>query len=57
LVPLGREGLVEECASTVVWLCSKMSDYVTGDTIHVDGGTWASSGWLRGDDGRWTLNP
>jgi NAD(P)-dependent dehydrogenase (short-subunit alcohol dehydrogenase family) len=57
LVPLGREGLVEECANTVVWLCSKMSDYVTGDTIHVDGGTWASSGWLRGDDGRWTLNP
>jgi NAD(P)-dependent dehydrogenase (short-subunit alcohol dehydrogenase family) len=57
VVPLGREGLVEECASTVVWLCSKMSDYVTGDTIHVDGGTWASSGWLRRDDGGWTLSP
>jgi NAD(P)-dependent dehydrogenase (short-subunit alcohol dehydrogenase family) len=57
VVPLGREGLVEECASTVVWLCSKMSDYVTGDTIHVDGGTWASSGWLRRDDGGWTLGP
>jgi NAD(P)-dependent dehydrogenase (short-subunit alcohol dehydrogenase family) len=57
VVPLGREGLVEECASTVVWLCSKMSDYVTGDTIHVDGGTWASSGWLRRHDGGWTLGP
>ena len=57
VVPLGREGLVEECASTVIWLCSKMSEYVTGDTIHVDGGTWASSGWLRRDDGGWTLNP
>jgi NAD(P)-dependent dehydrogenase (short-subunit alcohol dehydrogenase family) len=55
VVPLGREGLVEECASAVVWLCSKMSDYVTGDTIHVDGGTWASSGWLRRADGGWTL--
>jgi NAD(P)-dependent dehydrogenase (short-subunit alcohol dehydrogenase family) len=55
VVPLGREGLVEECASTVVWLCSKMSDYVTGDTIHVDGGTWASSGWLRRHEGGWTL--
>jgi NAD(P)-dependent dehydrogenase (short-subunit alcohol dehydrogenase family) len=55
VVPLGREGLVEECASTVVWLCSKMSDYVTGDTIHVDGGTWASSGWLRRGDRGWTL--
>jgi NAD(P)-dependent dehydrogenase (short-subunit alcohol dehydrogenase family) len=24
LVPLGREGLVEECASAAIWLCSKM---------------------------------
>ena len=46
VVPIGREGVVEECASTVVWMCSKMSDYVTGVTVNVDGGTWASSGWL-----------
>jgi NAD(P)-dependent dehydrogenase (short-subunit alcohol dehydrogenase family) len=57
LVPLGREGLVAECASTVVWLCSKMSAYVTGVNIPVDGGTWASSGWLRRPEGGWTLNP
>jgi NAD(P)-dependent dehydrogenase (short-subunit alcohol dehydrogenase family) len=57
LVPLGREGLVEECASTAVWLCSKMSEYVTGVTVNVDGGTWASGGWLRTNDGGWTLNP
>jgi NAD(P)-dependent dehydrogenase (short-subunit alcohol dehydrogenase family) len=57
LVPLGREGVVEECASTAVWLCSKMSDYVTGVTVNVDGGTWASSGWLRDPRGGWTLNP
>ncbi|MGE0794376.1 MAG: SDR family NAD(P)-dependent oxidoreductase [Acidimicrobiia bacterium] len=57
LVPLGREGLVEECASTAVWLCSKLSEYVTGVTVPVDGGTWASSGWLRHPDGGWTLNP
>jgi NAD(P)-dependent dehydrogenase (short-subunit alcohol dehydrogenase family) len=57
LVPLGREGVVEECASTVVWLCSKMSEYVTGITVPVDGGTWASSGWLRDERGGWTLNP
>jgi NAD(P)-dependent dehydrogenase (short-subunit alcohol dehydrogenase family) len=57
VVPLGREGVVSECASTVVWMCSSMSDYVTGVTVNVDGGTWASSGWLRRPDGSWTFNP
>jgi NAD(P)-dependent dehydrogenase (short-subunit alcohol dehydrogenase family) len=57
LVPLGREGIVEECASATVWLCSKLSEYVTGVTLPVDGGTWASSGWLRRPGGGWTLNP
>jgi NAD(P)-dependent dehydrogenase (short-subunit alcohol dehydrogenase family) len=56
-IPLGREGVVEECASTIVWLCSKMAAYITGVTISVDGGTWASSGWLRDGAGGWTLNP
>jgi NAD(P)-dependent dehydrogenase (short-subunit alcohol dehydrogenase family) len=57
LIPLGREGLVEECAAAAVWLCSAMADYVTGTTIPIDGGTWASSGWLRDRAGGWTLNP
>jgi NAD(P)-dependent dehydrogenase (short-subunit alcohol dehydrogenase family) len=57
LVPLGREGLVDECAGAVLWLCSPLSAYVTGVTINVDGGTWASSGWLRDGAGGWTLNP
>jgi NAD(P)-dependent dehydrogenase (short-subunit alcohol dehydrogenase family) len=57
VVPLGREGLVEECASAVIWLCSAMSEYVTGVTVNVDGGTWASSGWLRTAGGGWTFNP
>jgi NAD(P)-dependent dehydrogenase (short-subunit alcohol dehydrogenase family) len=57
VIPLGREGLVEECASAVVWLCSRMAAYVTGVNIPVDGGTWASSGWLRRPEGGWTFNP
>ena len=57
VVPLGREGLVEECASAVVWLCSQMAAYVTGVNIPVDGGTWAASGWLRRPEGGWTFNP
>jgi NAD(P)-dependent dehydrogenase (short-subunit alcohol dehydrogenase family) len=54
-VPLGREGVVEECAAAAVFLCSKMAGYVTGDTIHVDGGTNASSGWGRDRQGGWSL--
>ena len=58
LVPLGREGIAEECAATAVWLSSRMSNYVTGVNVPVDGGTWASSGWLRKAEGDgWTLNP
>jgi NAD(P)-dependent dehydrogenase (short-subunit alcohol dehydrogenase family) len=54
IVPLGREGIVEECASTAIWMCSTMSEYVTGVAVNVDGGTWASSGWLRSPSGAWT---
>lgn len=36
--PLGRLGLPEEIASTVVWLCSDAAGFVTGQAIAVDGG-------------------
>jgi NAD(P)-dependent dehydrogenase (short-subunit alcohol dehydrogenase family) len=53
-IPLGREGVVEECADVVAFLCSPLSRYVTGANLPVDGGTWASSGWVRQGDG-WGL--
>jgi NAD(P)-dependent dehydrogenase (short-subunit alcohol dehydrogenase family) len=56
LIPLGREGVDRECGDAALFLCSSMADYVTGTVLPVDGGTWASSGWVRGRDGRWTLN-
>ena len=46
-IPLGRAGIDTECGNVAIFLSSKMSDYVTGTVIPVDGGTWASSGWLR----------
>ena len=55
LIPLGREGVDEECGRVAAFLSSKMSDYVTGTVIPVDGGTWASSGWFRSRQGRWSL--
>lgn len=54
-IPLGRPGIDDECGNVAVFLASQMSNYVTGTVIPVDGGTWASSGWLRNKAGRWTL--
>lgn len=42
---MGRPGHVDEIASVAVFLASDMSRYITGQTIHVDGGTQAAGGW------------
>ena len=37
-IPLGRLGQADEVASAVSWLASEGAGYVTGTTIHVNGG-------------------
>jgi NAD(P)-dependent dehydrogenase (short-subunit alcohol dehydrogenase family) len=54
-IPLGRPGMAEECGKAAVFLASRMASYVTGEILHVDGGTWASSGWVRSRAGKWVL--
>jgi NAD(P)-dependent dehydrogenase (short-subunit alcohol dehydrogenase family) len=54
-IPLGRTGLAEECGQAALFLASPASSYITGIVLPVDGGTWASSGWVRDRAGRWTL--
>lgn len=55
-IPLGREGVVEECGNVVAFLCSPLASYVTGVALPVDGGTYASSGWVSSASGTgWDL--
>ena len=39
-VPVGRSGKPEEIAATVAFLCSDDAAYITGQTIHVNGGLY-----------------
>ena len=41
-IPMNRFGSPNDIANTVVFLSSKLSDYITGETIHVNGGMYFS---------------
>jgi NAD(P)-dependent dehydrogenase (short-subunit alcohol dehydrogenase family) len=57
-VPMRRAGHVDEMASAAVFLASDMASYLTGQTIHVDGGTEAAGGWyFHPRSGAPTLGP
>jgi NAD(P)-dependent dehydrogenase (short-subunit alcohol dehydrogenase family) len=47
LIPMGRAGKPEELAGSVVYLASSASDYMTGQTLYVDGGWLAGGGNAR----------
>jgi NAD(P)-dependent dehydrogenase (short-subunit alcohol dehydrogenase family) len=51
MIPMGRVGHVDEMAGAAVFLASRLSSYVTGTTMHVDGGTHAAGGWYPDPDG------
>jgi NAD(P)-dependent dehydrogenase (short-subunit alcohol dehydrogenase family) len=56
VVPLGCMGRPEDVAGAAVYLASDLSAWTTGINIHVDGGTWAASGWIK-QGASWTLFP
>ena len=49
--PLPYAGRAEDVAAAVVYLLSDASRFVTGTTLHVDGGNAAAGGWRRRPDG------
>lgn len=40
-IPLGRFAEPEEISHVILFLCSDLASYITGQTIHVNGGWWA----------------
>jgi 3-oxoacyl-[acyl-carrier protein] reductase len=51
--PLPVAGHVDDVAGAVIFLASDLGRFVTGTTIHVDGGNLAAGGWGRALDGGW----
>jgi len=56
-VPVGRFGTADDLAGVAVFLASDLSAFVTGTTVHADGGSLAAGGWFRREDGSWTNRP
>jgi NAD(P)-dependent dehydrogenase (short-subunit alcohol dehydrogenase family) len=55
-IPMGRAGRVTDVSNCIVFLASALSAYLTGTTLHPDGGTYASSGWLNWPGSGWGNN-
>jgi NAD(P)-dependent dehydrogenase (short-subunit alcohol dehydrogenase family) len=56
-VPVGRFGTADDLAGIAVFLASDLSAFVTGTTVHADGGSFAAVGWFRREEGGWTNRP
>jgi 3-oxoacyl-[acyl-carrier protein] reductase len=54
--PLPIQGDVDDVAAAAVFLAGDLSRFVTGTTIHVDGGNLAAGGWHRRDDGSYVTH-
>jgi NAD(P)-dependent dehydrogenase (short-subunit alcohol dehydrogenase family) len=50
-IPMGRRGLPSDLSGCVLFLASDLSRYVTGCSLHPDGGTLAASGWSNWPSG------
>jgi NAD(P)-dependent dehydrogenase (short-subunit alcohol dehydrogenase family) len=53
--PLPVTGSVDDVAGAAAFLASDLSRFVTGTTLHVDGGGLAAAGWRRVEGGRFEV--
>lgn len=56
-IPLGRQGTYEDIGGAALVLASDLSAYITGTTLHADGGAWASAGWWNWPELGYVNNP
>ncbi|MEE3251041.1 MAG: SDR family oxidoreductase, partial [Actinomycetota bacterium] len=57
-IPLGRWGQPLDYAKVMLFLAGDLSSFMTGNTLMVDGGTMAASGWYgRASGSGWTNLP
>lgn len=56
-IPLGRKGLPRDIGNCVLFLASELSSYITGTTLHPDGGALAGSGWMNWPEEGFTARP
>jgi len=56
-IPLRRKGELTDVGSCVLFLASELSSYITGTTLHPDGGALAMSGWMDWPDEGFTARP
>ncbi|MDF1755441.1 MAG: SDR family NAD(P)-dependent oxidoreductase [Verrucomicrobiales bacterium] len=45
ITPMGRVGQVEDVANAVVFLAADSAEFITGQTLYVDGGLWTKAQW------------
>jgi 3-oxoacyl-[acyl-carrier protein] reductase len=55
--PMAREGTFEDAGGCALFLASHLSSFVTGTTLHPDGGAISSSGWFNWPDAGYLNHP
>jgi NAD(P)-dependent dehydrogenase (short-subunit alcohol dehydrogenase family) len=56
-IPMARPGRLEDVGGAALFLASDLSSYVTGTSLHPDGGVTAAAGFYRWPEAGWTNVP